>query len=95
MRSVLPSSLLTDSERSLLDLRLLDLGGGDLERDGERDEVLGTETERVGDLFRLRAATPASGEGDLEEKLLASEMLLVERSREGMFPVLALQSSRR
>lgn len=64
------SSLFDDCERSLLDLLLLlDLGGGDLDLEGERDEVLREETDRVGDLLRLCAVTPASGGEDLVESL--------------------------
>lgn len=69
----LSSSLLTDGERPLLDFLLLDLGGGDLELDNEREEVLGIEAERVDDLLRLSAAAPSSGDGDLEEALCPLE----------------------
>ena len=54
------SSLLYDGDSPLLDFRLLDRGGGDLDLDGERerDELLAIEQE--GDLlarrFRLRSA---------------------------------------
>lgn len=83
-----PSSLLEDAERSLLDLLLLDLGGGDLDRDEERDEVLGIEAERVAGRFRLRAAS-TSGDGDLEGSLMMLERLSVERSRDGIMRVQA------
>jgi len=61
----LSSALLSDSERSLLDLLLLDLGGGDRDRDSERVDVLAMEGERLDDLLRFKS-TPASGDGDLE-----------------------------
>lgn len=76
------SSSLRERERSRLDFLLLDLGGGDLDRDNERDEVLAVEGERLEGRLRLSAApaAPASGEGDLE----SAERLSGERSLDGM-----------
>lgn len=81
--AVLSSSLLSGGVRSLLDLLLLDLGGGDLNFVSEREDVLDIEGEGVLDLLRLRAALP-SGDGDLEDLLYALERLSRERSRDGM-----------
>ena len=82
--AALPSLLLVEGDRPLLDLLLLDLGGGDLDLDleRERDEVLDIEAEREGDLLRLSAAVLPSGDGDLDASLRPLERLLGERSRE-------------
>lgn len=80
----LSSPLLNEGERSLLDFLLLDLGGGDLDREREGEEELATvDSERLVHLFRFRAA-PGSGEGDLDGSLSLPERLSGERFRDGI-----------